>query len=106
VKFKLRTNIGWSLDDVAANLFVNYYRSYRNTLVTPVQEIPSYATADLHLGVTPRTAMDLFRNTTFSLDVTNLFNTDPPFVNVIGGYDPSENSAIGRMIGFTIAKEW
>jgi iron complex outermembrane receptor protein len=40
------------------------------------------------------------------LDVTNLFNTDPPFVNVIGGYDPSENSAIGRMIGFTIAKEW
>jgi iron complex outermembrane receptor protein len=42
----------------------------------------------------------------------NVFDADPPFVNIAqspnggGGFDPTLNNPVGRIVGLTIAKKW
>jgi hypothetical protein len=38
--------------------------------------------------------------------VENVFDTEPEYVNQIGGFDPQVASAIGRMVSFSIRKSW
>lgn len=40
------------------------------------------------------------------LSVTNLFDSDPPFVNNAGGWDPGQASALGRLVAFTLTKKF
>jgi iron complex outermembrane receptor protein len=41
-----------------------------------------------------------------SLDVQNLTDEEPPFVNIAGGYDPQTVSPIGRLIALSLRKTW
>ncbi|TKD51564.1 hypothetical protein [Sphingomonas baiyangensis] len=38
--------------------------------------------------------------------VTNVLDEDPPFVNIAGGWDPGQASALGRLVAFTLAKRF
>ena len=46
------------------------------------------------------------------VDVTNLLDTDPPFVAIIpngnggGGFDPNNATPIGRLVSVTIDKKF
>jgi len=47
-----------------------------------------------------------------AVDAVNLFDEEPPFVNIAqspnggGGFDPTLNNPVGRVIGLTIEKSW
>ena len=58
---------------------------------------------DLHLGVD----LDgLTEGLTVALDVQNIADEDPPFVNLSGGYDPQTASPIGRLIALSLRMSW
>jgi iron complex outermembrane receptor protein len=48
----------------------------------------------------------------FSLEARNVFDEDPPYVNVGqsgnggGGFDPTAANPIGRLIGVRVSKNW
>ena len=113
LRFKLRGQVLWQKGPFTAAAFVNYANGYLNDLSTPVQHVGGYATVDLHLQY----ALDgigwsLARGVQIGLDVTNLFDTDPPFVNIIpngnggGGFDPSVANPIGRIVAVTLRKRF
>jgi iron complex outermembrane receptor protein len=66
--------------------------------------VDSYSTFDLHLshqfdgGIVPASGL------TLALDIANLFDADPPFVDIPespnggGGFDPTMANPIGRLI--------
>lgn len=106
VKFKARANLGYQSDIVEANAFLNYTGSYRNTGIAPAQPIGDFATVDLHLGIKPPVLRNLVPDWTLSLDVTNVGDSRPPFVNIAGGYDPSQASALGRIVAIGLRTKW
>jgi iron complex outermembrane receptor protein len=110
---RFRTDTSWSYGPIRAAAFVNYANAYDNTSATPTQTVGAYTTVDLHLAyVFDHAAKTMLKDTTFALQVTNLFDTNPPFVNVAessnggGGWDPVNANPIGRVIALSIDKKW
>lgn len=110
---RLRGNVGWGAGPWDAQLFVNFVNAYTNTEATPPQSVSAYATVDVNLvydfGVAfpGRWTKDL----QLSVNVLNLFDTDPPYVNIPispnggGGFDPNVANPIGRLISVQLQKK-
>lgn len=104
--FKGRAGLGWSKDGLSANVWANYLNAYDNTTVTPTQRVDSLTTVDFHLGYDFADGDGLFSGTSLSLDVSNLFDTNPPYVNIVTAYDPQEANALGRTVSISLRKRF
>lgn len=100
---RTRARLSWTHEVLFAEAFVNYLGGSRNTLVTPVQKVDSYTTFDLRAGVTLDGLLGTLKDTTLSIEALNLFDRNPPFVNVDGGADFTAASPLGRQISITLA---
>ncbi len=104
LRYKARGNFRWAEGPYLAVAYVNYEPSYDNNLITPIQKVSSYTTMDLHLGYVLPKIGGWNHETTIGLDVSNLFNTKPPYVNVApspnggGGFDATATNPIDRII--------
>jgi iron complex outermembrane receptor protein len=110
--FKTRGSVTWKDGPFTAGLVLNYLSGYENTIPKTVQRVSSYTTLDLHAAYT------LFKddnrgwgkNLRLFVDVTNIGNTSPPFVNVApnnnsgGGYDPTLVNPAGRVVSVGLDK--
>ncbi|WP_339864832.1 TonB-dependent receptor plug domain-containing protein [Paremcibacter congregatus] len=111
VDFKLRGSLSWRGEQgFAATGFVNYTDGYRDDVSSPPRGIDAWTTVDVNLSY--HTADHLgslgLNDMVFSLNVMNVFDTDPPFVNNPSGvgYDPANADPLGRFISFTVTKKW
>lgn len=109
VKLRLRGRAGFTLGAFDGGLAVNHVGSYRNLTVTPNERVKSWTTFDLQLGV--RVAETDGRSLRLGLNVNNLFDKDPPYVQFRGpsyaqGYDPEQASAIGRTMALQAVFAW
>ncbi|BAI98095.1 TonB-dependent receptor [Sphingobium sp. TA15] len=113
VKFQARPYVGWRGQAFNMLATVNITGSYDNNLVTPVQKVSSQATIDFHADydlaeIIPVKAKRL----RLALDVTNLFDKSPPFVNVgpttftEGGFDASVASPVGRLVALSLVTQF
>jgi iron complex outermembrane receptor protein len=91
-KYNLRGSIGWRLRSVNASVQVAHTSAYSNETVTPAQRIKGNTVTDLHLGWEPTE----LKGVTIAVDMSNLFDVNPPFANLIGGFDPNVASSLGR----------
>jgi iron complex outermembrane recepter protein len=104
-----RGNEGWR-----ARLAVNHVGGYLNDLTTPNQDVSAYTTLDARVGYdfTDRSSSRLLHDLSLAFEVTNLLNTDPPFVNIApsanggGGFDPNVTNPVGRLIGVSLSKRF
>lgn len=107
VRFRGRLSGGWRQGPWDADLAVNYHDNYRNGLVVPAQQVESFVTFDAHVGYTlADTGNRWLDGLSIALDAQNLFDEEPPFVNVDGGWDPGQASAVGRNLLITLTKRW
>ncbi len=114
LKFKARASVTWDHDPFIVRVVANHVGGYTNTSVTPSQSVRAYTPIDLsftwHLG--NDTGNGLLKNFALTADVRNLFDTDPPYVNLApsvngsGGYDATAANPIGRIFGLTIRKSF
>jgi iron complex outermembrane receptor protein len=109
---RMRGNVNWHMGPYVAGVFVNYTNGYK-FLGTPVN-IGSYTTVDLHAAYTlNKDGSDPWtRDIQFGLDVSNLFDENPPFVNSApttsggGGWDPQSANPIGRVVSISVEKKF
>ncbi len=114
LRFHMRDSIEWRVGAFDGIVFVNLENGYNNNTVAPVQRVDAYATVDLHLSYNlgERYPNSWLKGTALSLDVQNLLDSDPPFVNVAenanggGGYDPTVTNPIGRLVAFSLDKRF
>ena len=109
LRFKGRASINWAPTDViGARLVVNHVGGYKNNTIAGgiVQNVNSYTTFDL--GGTIKVGWGM----TLGLDVYNLFDKDPPYVdfaptvNGSGGYDATAANPVGREFAVTLRKSF
>lgn len=107
VDLRLRGVFEWQRGPIGAGALVSFFDGYRD--IAGQQRVSSWTTLDLnfsysldHSSVTP------LSDTTFSLGVENVFNTDPPFLNnPVGiGYDQENGELTGRFIRLSVRKNW
>lgn len=101
-RWRGRASVGWSRGMFDSLLTLNHVGSYTQTGVTPIRDIASYRTVDLHTGF----RLDEDNSLQLSFDVQNLLDKAPPFVNLSGGYDPQTASPILRMVTAGLRKTW
>ena len=94
-KFRSQADVGIGWEALHGRVTWNHLGGYNNTTVTPVQKISAYNTVDLFAGY------DLNRHVTLSVDVRNLFNENPPFVDTTFGYDPQAANPVPRVVSLT-----
>jgi len=113
-RFDLRADVGVRIARFGATAYLNYtgaYTDWSNAAINPTvvvsgvpvgggDHIGGYTTVDAHLSYNLGAAL---AETQVFLDVTNLFDRDPPFLNRAGGgagvgYDAFLASPIGRVL--------
>lgn len=107
-RFRVRGTVGWRDGPINVQSALNYVNAYWQRGVTPERKIGSYATVDLHVAYNfdEAQSLSLLRGVSLAIDVANLFDQDPPFVNLAGGHDPQTANPIGRRIAFSVRKAW
>jgi iron complex outermembrane receptor protein len=117
LRFKARGSIYWTPSSVIEGRFtLNHAGGYKNNTLAggAVQKVSSYTTADLGVtfNVTDPHARGLAGGLALSLDVYNLLDTNPPYVdfaptvNGSGGYDATASNPIGREFAITLRKKF
>jgi len=116
VKFEGRANIGFDSGPFNADLFVNHLGSYTywgSSVVNPIvrtngvptgggDHVKAFTTVDLHAGYSFK-EVGILKEAQLYVDVTNLFDKDPPFLNTYTtngavGYDGLNANPLGRVI--------
>jgi iron complex outermembrane receptor protein len=87
----------------------NHLGGYANTAANPVQKVASYTPIDLNLSFR---VGDRDKPFTLGLEVRNLFDANPPYVNIApssnggGGYDATATDPVGRLIAVSARKKF
>jgi iron complex outermembrane recepter protein len=111
LEFKARADITWRRAGFVGALFVNHLGPYDNNLANPVQKVDPKTTFDLNLYYN-FPGSGFADGLSIGLDAVNLLDEDPPFVNIAqspnggGGFDPTLNNPVGRIVGLTLRKKW
>jgi iron complex outermembrane recepter protein len=116
-KFRMRGGVTWQYRALTADLMLNHTSAYENTLFSPPQDIASWTTEDLTLKVNiPPNANMLWRDLNLVLNIKNLADRRPPFLDIPTGdiaigrsvvpFDGTNASAVGRYVSLEIRKGW
>jgi iron complex outermembrane receptor protein len=119
IQLQGRGDLGWDLNPVSTDLFVNFVGAYRNWSSSSVAPVIDQNGVPVSGGdwVAPTITLDLHAAYNFGgggssrlgssqvyLDVTNLLNSPPAFYNGANGYDSYAGNIIGRVVsaGFRV----
>jgi iron complex outermembrane recepter protein len=113
LRFKARATLNWDLEPLWARLAVTRVGDYTNDVVAPVETVASYTPVDLSFGLRfGKAAEGPLGGVQLSLEIRNLFDEQPPYVNLApnqngsGGYDATTTNPIGRQFGVVLRKSW
>lgn len=116
-KWRASGGISWKYAGFTAMGKLHFINSYNNSLAVPAGSISSWTTGDIYLGYdTSPAAPALLRNLRVSLNVENLTDRKPPFVDLsalallpgqnLPPFDPANASPVGRLISLQVTKRW
>jgi iron complex outermembrane receptor protein len=110
LKFKARAAVSWDSGPLNARLMVTRVNGYDNDIVSPVQRVKSYTPVDLSFGwqLAESFSMNHVNALTLGVEVRNLFDKDPPYVNSSpganggGGYDATVTNPVGLELAVSL----
>lgn len=111
VSLRMRGGVAWQIAGFNASAFVNYTGSYDYPSGSSLQRVDSSQTVDAVVGY-GFTQAGWLNGLKLSLNVANVFDEDPPFVNLgssqynAGGFDAQISSPVGREFALTVGKKW
>ncbi|WP_235912724.1 TonB-dependent receptor domain-containing protein [Croceibacterium salegens] len=101
--FKARGGVAWDRGPFNLRATFQHVGGYTNDIVNPTEKVKSYDLIDLAGSWNIADTLDLgLDRLLLGIEVRNLFDTDPPYVNSRqgqnsgGGYDPTVTNPIGR----------
>jgi iron complex outermembrane receptor protein len=117
LRFKARGSLVWDFDGITSRVTVIHVGGYNNNTLPAgaIQKVSSYTTVDLgfNINVGESRPKDFFSGGfSLGIDIMNLFDRDPPYVNFAptvngsGGYDATASNPIGREIAVTVRKRF
>lgn len=90
----------------AAGAAINHTTGYRDTESAVVRAVGSLTTLDLQLSYRTYATEGWLADADVMLNVVNVLNRSPPFIDRREGYDFANAQPIGRTIGLEFTKRW
>ncbi|MES3021748.1 MAG: TonB-dependent receptor [Pseudomonadota bacterium] len=114
LRFKTRLAVNWGLGAWYLNAFANYQNGYTNNLAAPSQRVASFTSVDARAAYefNGDNGPAWMKGTTVALGVVNMFDRQPPFVNIAqsanggGGFDPTLTNPVGRTVSISLNKRF
>ncbi len=108
---RLRGTLAWTRRDPQEpgprlELAVNHTGAYRNAASTLIPRVSAWTTLDLQAGYRTDKGPEWLSGAEVTLNVVNVLNHDPPFVDSEFGYDVNNVQALGRVVSLSITKSW
>lgn len=100
---KARASVRLDRDPWSLSSYINYTGAYRDTV--NARNIGSWTTVDASIALTFNSG-SLLRGTSLALSAVNLLDKEPPFVNVLAGFDRANANQYGRSIAIELVKQW
>jgi outer membrane receptor protein involved in Fe transport len=110
--FKTRIEGNWSWKNLSAFVAMNYISGETDNASVPNAHVSAWVTADMGFGYALDESDSALSGVRAEFTVSNVGDTAPPFVNPdvnrIAGiaYDSANASPFGRMIAFSLTKDW
>jgi len=103
VRLRSRAGVSWNRGDVGLGLHWNHVAAYEDRIGA---RIDAWDTFDGQASWTP--AAGPFEGLRLALNVSNLFDADPPFYDAPTGFgfDPGQASMLGRTISLQLTRRW
>jgi iron complex outermembrane receptor protein len=105
LKLRFAAHASWSSGAWMAQATLNYTGRYQDPGSVPSRDVDSWTTVDLNAGLRDDGERGWLARTRVNLGVINVFNRQPPFVDLLG-YDAASASLLGRMVSLQIVKGW
>jgi len=96
-RFQFVATLGGKVGDLAARATLNHRSGFPLLGVLPQTRVSAFNTVDLFLAYD---LGDLLKNTLLTLNVDNILDQDPPYLNNSTGY--TNGSTLGRLISFGV----
>ena len=113
LKFKARASLNWDIGDFHTQLALTHVGGYTNDAIKPSQGVSAYDPVDLRVAYTVSDkGVSLLEGLTVGLEVRNMLDDDPPYVNLApsgngsGGYDATASNPVGRLFALSLRKSW
>jgi iron complex outermembrane recepter protein len=115
LRFKMRASVTWEHGPITARLLWTHINGYQNTAANPVQNVGAFDPIDLSVNFRigdPNASGFFDQGMTFGIEVRNLFDQQPPYVNIApsgngsGGYDATAADPIGRVVAVSVRKKF
>jgi iron complex outermembrane receptor protein len=111
VALRMRGSVDWYQHDwdrpgIGASATIDYLGAYRDSALSATKPVDSLATLDLRVSYRTPRGSGAFDGLEFGLNGVNVFNEAPPFVDRSTGYDQINAQPFGRVVSFTIQKDW
>lgn len=114
LRLKTRAVLSWEKGDWTTRLVASHVNGYKNNIVSPSESVDAYTPIDLSVSWALGQAYPdkAFGNLTVTLEARNIFDVEPPFVNVAqgpngsGGFDATAANPIGRTVGISLRSRW
>jgi outer membrane receptor protein involved in Fe transport len=108
---RVRGTIEWNrtapgMPGPAFGLAVNYTGGYKDPGSTLVPNVSPWTTLDARVAYRTRDDDGWLSGMELSVNVVNVLNHDPPFVDDLYGYDVYNVQALGRVVSADISKRW
>jgi len=95
----------WDRPGFGVNLTLDHTEGYQDVTADTSRQVGDFNRFDVRLSY--RTSPDGYLgDVEFALNCSNLFDRSPPFVNREQGYDVVNADPYGRVIGFSLQKNW
>lgn len=108
---RLRGTIEWTragpgMPGPGFDLAVNHTGGYKNPGSSLMPDVAPWTTVDARWVYRTRPGDGWLSGMEFSVSAVNVLNHDPPFVDVIAGYDSYNVQPLGRVVSVDIDKRW
>jgi outer membrane receptor protein involved in Fe transport len=108
---RLRGTIEWSRRGPRSPgpevvLAINYIGGYNNPGSMLLPRVSPWTTVDARVAYRTQPKAGWLSGVEFSINAVNLFNHDPPFVDIAFGYDQFNVQPLGRILSADITKQW
>lgn len=109
LRFRARATINWEMDRFGVLLRATHVGGYTNNAISTPQAVKSYTPIDAVINFKVGDADNPFN---LGLEIRNVFNIKPPYVNIApssngsGGYDATASDPIGRLIAVSARKKF
>jgi outer membrane receptor protein involved in Fe transport len=109
LRLRLRSSLDWQPGRAGARVQLNHDGGYRDVQSEPHRPVGSWSTWDLRLYYDlPRHERGATTDSRIALNIQNVFDEDPPFLNnPLGiGYDAENADLMGRVLSLQLTTRW